>query len=57
MESQKIISLAVNTPNEPSKSRTNHWVEINFRETYKTNSQNKFKASMVKSRLCNDSET
>ena len=57
MESQKIISLAVNTPNEPSKSRTNHWVEINSRETYKTNSQIKFKASMVKSRLCNDSET
>ena len=56
MESQKIISLVVNTPNEPSKSRAKHWVEINSQETYKTNNQIKFKASMVTSRLCNDSE-
>ena len=43
-----------NTPNRPSKSRTNNLVEINddLHETYNTNSQIKFKTSMLKSSFC-----
>ena len=53
MEYQKIIILN-NTPNQPSKFRTKNWVEINddLCGTYNTNSQIKFKTSMLKSRLC-----
>ena len=53
MEYQKIISLN-NTPNQPSKFRTKNWVEINddLCGTYNTNSQIKFKTSMLKSSLC-----
>ena len=29
MEYQKIISLLDNTPNQPSKFKTQNWVEIN----------------------------
>ena len=29
MEYQKIINLLDNTPNQPSKFRTKHWVEVN----------------------------
>ena len=29
MEYQKIINLLDNTPNQPSKFRTNNWTEIN----------------------------
>ena len=54
MEYQKIINLSDNTPNQPTKFRTKNWVEINddARGTYNTNSQIKFKNSMLKSRLC-----
>ena len=50
MECQKIINLLDNLPNQLSKFRTKKWVEINdnSRETYKTNSQTKFKTSMPK---------
>ena len=43
-----------NTPNQPSKIRTKNLVEINgeSRGTCNTNSQNKFKASMLRSNLC-----
>ena len=37
-----------NTPNQPSKFRAKHWIEING----DTNSQIKFKTSMLKSNLC-----
>ena len=39
-----------NTPNQPSKFRTKSWVEINNYacEMYNTNSQIKFKTSMLK---------
>ena len=49
MEHQKIINLLDNTPNQLSKLRTNNWVEINdeLRGTCNTNSQNKFKTSMI----------
>ena len=54
MEYQKIINLLVNTPNQPSEIRSGNWVEINddTRETYNTNSQVKYKTSMLKSSLC-----
>ena len=53
MEYKKIINLLDNTPNQPTKFRTNNWVEINDEEigTYNTNSQIKFKASMLRSSL------
>ena len=44
-----------NTLNQPSKFKTKRWVEINggSRGTYDTNSQIKFKTSILKSRLRN----
>ena len=54
MEYQKIINLSDNTPNQPTKFRTKNLVEINddLRRTYNTNSQIKFKTSMLRSSLC-----
>ena len=51
MKYQKIINLLGNAPNQPSKFRTENWVEINddARGTYNTNSQIKFKTSVLKS--------
>ena len=51
MEYQKIINMLVNTPNRPSKFRTRNSVEINDDSSgmYNTNSQIKFKTSMLKS--------
>ena len=59
MEYQKIINLLDNSPNQPTKFRTKNWVEINddTRGTYNTNSQNEFKTLMLKSSLCNYSDT
>ena len=53
MENQKIINLLDNTPNQPFKFTTKNWVEINdnSRGTYNTNSQVKFKTSILKSSL------
>ena len=53
-----MINLLDNTPNEPSKFRTKNWVEINGDScgTYNTNSQIKFKTSMLKSSLCDYSD-
>ena len=53
MEYRKIIKLLENAPNQASKFRTKNWVEINdeTRGTYTTNSQIKFKTSMLRSRL------
>ena len=58
MEYQKIINLLDKTPNQPTKSRTKNWVEIidDSRGTYNTNSQFKFKTSMLRSRLCDYSD-
>ena len=44
----------MNTPNKPSKFKTKNRVEINdeSRGTYNSNSQIKFKTSILKSRLC-----
>ena len=54
MEYQKIIDLLDNTPNQPIKFKTKNWVEINddTRGMYNTNSQIKFKTSILKSSLC-----
>ena len=49
MKYKKIINQLDNTPNQPSKFRTKNSVEINdeSRETHNTNSQTKFKTSML----------
>ena len=53
MEYQKIIKLLDNTSNQLSRFRTKNWVEINddSRKTYNTNSQIKFRSTMLKSSL------
>ena len=53
MEYQKIINLLENTANQPTEFRTKKRVEVNddARERYNTNSQIKFKTSMLKSSL------
>ena len=45
------------TRNESSKFRIKNWVETNDdpRETCTTKSQNKYKTTMLKSSLCDDS--
>ena len=49
MKNKKIINLLYNTLNQPSKSRTRNWVEINddSHGTYNTNSKINFKSSMI----------
>ena len=53
-----VINLLDNASNQPSKFWTKQWVEINdeSRETYSTNSQIKFKTTMLKSSLCNNND-
>ena len=59
MEYRKIINLLDNAPNRSTKFKTKDWVEINddTRGMYNTNSQFKFKTSMLKSGLCDYSDT
>ena len=60
MEYQNIANLLDdNKSNQPSKFRTKNWVEINdeSRGTYNVNSQIKFKTTMLKSSLCDYSDT
>ena len=59
MEYQKIANLIDDTSNQPFKFRTKNWVEINdeSRGTYNVNSQIKFKTTMLKSSLCDYSDT
>ena len=58
MECQNIINLLDNTPDQPFKLRTENWIKINYdsSETYNTNSQIKFKTSMLNSSLCDYSD-
>ena len=58
MEYQKIANLIDDTSNQPSKFRTRNWVEMNdeSRRAYNVNSQIKFKATMLKSSLCDYSD-
>ena len=56
MEYQKIADLLDNNlSNQPSKFRTKNWVEINdeSKELYSSNSDIKFKTTMLRSNLCN----
>ena len=59
MEYQKIINLLDNISKQPSKFRRKSWVEINdeSRGAYNTNSQTKFKTTMLKSSLRDYSDT
>ena len=58
MKYQKIINLLDITPNQPTKFRAKSWVEINdnSRGTYSTNSQIKFKTSLLRSSLFDSSD-
>ena len=59
MEYQTITNILDNTKNHLSKLRTKNCVERNddSRTTYNSNSQIKFKTSMLKSSLCDYSDT
>ena len=59
MEYQKIRNLLDNVPNQPSKFRTKNWVERNdeSRGAYPVTSQVKIKTTMLKSSLCDYSDT
>ena len=59
MEYQKIIYLLDNTPNQPSKFKTKNWVQINDEQhrVYNIGSQIMFNTSMLRSSLCDYSET
>ena len=59
MEYQKIANLIDDISNQPSKFRTKNWFEINYesRGAYNVNSQIKFKTTMLKSSLCDYSDT
>ena len=54
MEYQKIIDLVDNIPDQLSKYRTKNWIEINdqSRGVCNTNSDIRFKTTMLKSSLC-----
>ena len=58
MKYQKIINLLDKTSNHLSKFRTKNCIEINdkSRGTYNTNSQIKFKTTMLKYSLCDNSD-
>ena len=58
MEYQKIKIFLNNKPNQTSKFRKKNWVEINHdaRGMYNTNSQIKFKTSVLKPSLCDYSD-
>ena len=51
MEYKKIVNLLDNTPNQPTRSRTQNWVKINdeSRGMYNEDNQIRFKTSMLKS--------
>ena len=59
MEYQKIINLLDNTSNQLSKFRTKNWIEINdqSRGVYNINSGIRFKTTMLKSSLCEYSDS
>ena len=59
MAYQKIANLLDDVSNQPSKFKTKNWVEINdkSRGTYDVNSQIKFQTTMLKSSLCDYSDS
>ena len=58
MEYQKIINLLENKLTQPTKFRAKHWFEINddSRGNYNISSQIRFKASMLRSSVCDYSD-
>ena len=59
MEYQKIINLLDSTSNHSSKFRTKNWARIidESRKAYNTNSQIESKNTMLKSSLCDYSDS
>ena len=59
MEYAEIIDLLNNTTDQPSKIRRKKKVELNddLRESYNVNSQIKLKTKMLKSSLCDYSDS
>ena len=59
MNIKKIINLLDNTPNKSVKFRTKNWFEINddSHGTYNTNTQIKFKTSILNLSLCDYRDT
>ena len=59
MECQIVANLLDGASNQPSKFKTKNWVEINdeSRGTYNVNNQIKFKTTMLKSSICDYSDT
>ena len=58
MEYQITINLLDNTKNQSTKFRKKHWVQVtdNLCGTYNNKSQIKFKTSILKSSLCDQSD-
>ena len=58
MEYQKRANLLDDASNQPSKFKTNNWVEINneSRGSYNVNSQIKFITTMLQSSVCDYSD-
>ena len=58
MEYQKILNLLDDGSNQPSKFRTNNWIERNdqSRGVYNFNSDARFETTMLKSSLCDYSD-
>ena len=54
MDYKKIVNLLDNTPNQPTRCRTQNWVKINdeSRGMYNEDNQIRFKTSMLKSNSC-----
>ena len=50
--------MSDNTPNQPSKFKTKNWIKINdeSRGTYNEDNQIRFKALVLRSRLCDYSD-
>ena len=59
MEYQKIANLFNNESNKPSKFRTRNWVGINdeSRSEYSSDKLIRFKTAMLRSSLCDYSDT
>ena len=59
MEYQKIANLLDSASNKPSKFRARNWFEINddIRGAYSPNKQIRFKTPMLRSSLCDYSDT
>ena len=53
-----MVNLLGNASNQPFKLRTNNWIDINdlSRGEYNTNSDIRFKNTMLKSSLCDNSD-